>query len=125
MKLTTFDPLIVTKDAQPLINLFMALGFEKRHEVNQPSNALTKLVRMRSSSGFHVDIAQAEDIPHDITQIRMNVDDFGEAREFLISRGFIDMAGDKTVEASSALGTTMVAPSGFQFALCQHVKDHN
>ena len=32
MKITSFNPLIVAKDAEPVIKLFEELGFEKRHE---------------------------------------------------------------------------------------------
>ena len=31
MKITSFNPLIVTKDAESAIKLFEALGFERRH----------------------------------------------------------------------------------------------
>ena len=31
MKITTFNPQIITKDAEPVIKLFEELGFEKRH----------------------------------------------------------------------------------------------
>ncbi len=31
MKITSFNPLIITKDAASVIELFEALGFEKRH----------------------------------------------------------------------------------------------
>ena len=31
MKITSFNPLIVTKDAEPVVKLFEELGFEKRH----------------------------------------------------------------------------------------------
>ena len=31
MKITSFNPLIVTKDEAPAIELFEALGFERRH----------------------------------------------------------------------------------------------
>ena len=31
MKITTFNPLIVSKDAESIITLFEELGFEKRH----------------------------------------------------------------------------------------------
>ena len=33
MKITSFNPLIVTKDAESIIALFEALGFEKRHNL--------------------------------------------------------------------------------------------
>lgn len=31
MKITSFNPLIVTKDAESAVRLFEELGFEKRH----------------------------------------------------------------------------------------------
>ena len=34
MKITTFNPLIVTKDAENVIKLFEALGFERRHSLD-------------------------------------------------------------------------------------------
>ena len=39
---------------------------------------------MKNADGFHVDIAQADGIPRDMTLIRVNVDNFEEAYEFLI-----------------------------------------
>ena len=33
MKITTFNPLILTKDSESVIKLFEALGFEKRHTI--------------------------------------------------------------------------------------------
>lgn len=32
MKITSFSPSIITKDAAPVIEVFEALGFERRHE---------------------------------------------------------------------------------------------
>ena len=31
MKITTFNPQIITKNAEPIVKLFEKLGFEKRH----------------------------------------------------------------------------------------------
>ena len=33
MKITAFDPMIATKDAESVMQQFEALGFEKRHDV--------------------------------------------------------------------------------------------
>ena len=33
MKITTFDPYILVKNAEPLVQLFGELGFEKRHRL--------------------------------------------------------------------------------------------
>lgn len=32
MKFTSFNPMIITKDAETAIGLFEALGFERRHK---------------------------------------------------------------------------------------------
>ena len=71
MKITTFNPLIVTKDPESAIALFEALGFEKKHakegiSVNNRTN-----VRMKDANGFHVDVTEGE---NEWTMIRMNVD---------------------------------------------------
>ena len=42
---------------------------------------------MKDVNGFHVDVAQA-DVPRDMTIIRMNVDNFDEAYEYLTAKGF-------------------------------------
>ena len=85
MKITTFNPLIVTKDPESAIALFEALGFEKKHakegiSVNNRTN-----VRMKDANGFHVDVTEGE---NEWTMIRMNVDNLEEAVEFFESRGF-------------------------------------
>ena len=76
MKITTFNPLIVTKDAENVIKLFEALGFEKRHslDANTGTEDFTN-VRMKNADGFYVDISNVP-VPQDMTLIRMNVDDF-------------------------------------------------
>ena len=122
MKITTFNPLIVTKDPESAIALFEALGFEKKHakegiSVNNRTN-----VRMKDANGFHVDSAQAN-VERDMTIIRMNVDNFEEGRAFLEERGFANPSG-RIVEDKSSKSIMMVSPSGFAFNLCHHIKDH-
>ena len=123
MKITTFNPLIVTKDPESAIALFEALGFEKKHakegiSVNNRTN-----VRMKDANGFHVDIAQAN-VERDMTIIRMNVDDFDEAYKFLTDRGFKSTSGsDKTVDTKTNRSIMMVSPTGCAFDLCQHIKE--
>ena len=54
--------------------------------------------------------------------IRMNVDDFDEAREMLESHGFKPSpAGIVTDSSSKSIG--MYSPSGFSFSLVQHIKN--
>lgn len=121
MKITTFNPLIVTKDADSVIGLFESLGFEKRHTitVNDGKGDITS-VRMKDANGNNVDVAKAN-VPQDMTLIRMNVDNFDEAYEMLISKGFRNSQGDKTVDSATNKSAMMISPSGFAFDLCQHI----
>ncbi len=128
MKITTFNPLIVTKDADAAIALFETLGFVRRHTiVVGPENGTSEekrvtSVRMKDPNGFYVDIAQSK-LPRDMTLIRMNVDDFDEAYAFLSEKGFKNLMGEnRSVETKSNKSAVMVSPSGFIFDLCQHIK---
>ncbi|SCW57619.1 hypothetical protein SAMN02910456_01942 [Ruminococcaceae bacterium YRB3002] len=125
MKITTFNPLIVTKEADAVIELFEALGFEKTHSITvKEGDADITSVRMKDAGGFHVDVAQAFKIPQDLTLIRMNVDDFDEAYEMLTAQGFKDPKGPgHTVESKTNKSAMLVSPSGFAFDLCQHIKE--
>lgn len=124
MKITTFNPMILTADAEPVIKLFEELGFEKRHAptVNTGASEVTS-TRMADANGFHIDIAGVASMPQDRTIIRMNVDDFDEAFAFLTARGFTHPGGGAFVETKSNKSAMMVSPSGFAFDLCQHIKD--
>ena len=124
MKITTFNPLIVTKDAEKAIKLFEELGFEKRHTpVVDSGDRVVPRTRMADKNGFHVDISDVPSIPKDMTAIRMNVDDFDEAYELLTSHGFKKAPGIDEVNPKHARALLMVAPSGFAVELIQHIKD--
>ena len=49
MKITTFNPLIVTKDAEPVIALFEEMGFERRHTKEGISENNVTDVRMKDN----------------------------------------------------------------------------
>lgn len=123
MKFTSFNPLIVTRDAAPVIALFEVLGFERRHTNTNIDDQDITNVTMKDANGFHVDVAQAN-VPQDRTLIRMNVDDFDEAYAFLMDRGFTHPSG-RVVELKSSKSAMLVSPSGFAFDLCHHIKDHD
>lgn len=122
MKITSFNPLIVSRNAEEIIKLFEGLGFEKRHTKTDIEGGQNVSVRMRDASGFHVDVASSEHVPQDLTSIRVNVDDFDEAYNFLIAHGFRNSRGDKITETSSSRDTYMISPSGFAITLCHHIK---
>ena len=125
MKITSFNPLIVTKDAGSAIQLFEALGFERRHTKEGIGENNATDIRMKDANGFHVDVTQGTG---EWTMIRMNVDDLEEAIAFLEARGFHKArhaVANKTIETGSSMINIMVSPSGFIFAVSQHIKDHD
>ena len=125
MKITTFNPAIVTKDAEAVIAIFEALGFEKRHTKTGINGEATN-VRMKYTNEdgkvFHVDVAQAP-VPQDITAIRVNVRDFEEAYKLLEEKGFKNAQGDKITKTPSSVATMMISPSGFAINLGEHIKE--
>ncbi len=78
---------------------------------------------MKDSNGFRVDVTQVG-LPEDRILIRMNVDNFEEAFDFLISKGFTHPSG-RIAENKSSKSAMLVSPSGYAFDLCQHIKDHD
>ena len=123
MKITTFDPLIISPKAEDAINVFKDLGFEKTHApVTETESGEVLTIRMKHENGYHVDVADAKSFPRDETIIRMNVDDFDEAYNILIAHGFKNTRGDKTLDTKSAIAATMVSPTGFKIALVKHIK---
>ena len=57
MKITTFNPQIITKDAEPIVELFKALGFEVRHDQEGIGELGVEGIRMKDGNGFHLDIS--------------------------------------------------------------------
>ena len=123
MKITTFDPMIVSPKADDVIALFEQLGFEKTHApVTSLETRDVKDVRMKHPEGYHVDVADVAELPQDMTMIRLNVDNFEEALEFFLNRGFVNSRGDKVAVTSSSKDTFLISPSGFGITLCEHLK---
>ena len=127
MTITAFNPCIITKDAESVIALFEALGFERRHTKTGINGEYTA-VRMRYTGEdgkvFHVDITQAP-VPKDITAIRMNVRDFEEAYKMLEEKGFKNAQGNKITNTGSSVSTMMVSPTGFAINIAEHIRDHD
>ena len=124
MKITTFNPQIITKDAEAVAKLFEEMGFEKRHNPKGIGELDVTGIRMKDANGFYLDISQPDiQIPQDLMAIRMNVDNFGEAYELLTTHGFKNFYGDQTVDTKSSESAIMISPSGFVINLIQHIKD--
>ena len=127
MQITSFNPLIVTKDSASVIALFEALGFERRHMKTGINGKDITSVRMRYTNEdgkvFHVDVTQAP-VEKDITTIRMNIRDFDEAYQMLQEKGFVNAQGEKITRTGSSESTMMVSPSGFCISITEHIRDH-
>ena len=127
MTITSFNPLIVTKDAEATIALFEALGFERTHMKTGINGNITS-VRMRYTGEdgkvFHVDVTNAP-VERDITTIRMNVRDFDEAYKMLEEKGFKNAQGDRITHTGSSESTMMVSPSGFSISITEHIHKEN
>jgi len=125
MKITTFNPQIITKNAEPLVAFFQELGFEKRHNPKGIGELKVEGIRMKDANGFCLDISQPDmGLQQDVTAIRMNVDDFDEAYGMLMEKGFKNFYGDRIMETGSSRSAIMISPSGFAINLVQHVKEN-
>ena len=123
MKITTFNPQIVTKDSEKIIKLFEELGFRRRHHQEGIGELDVTGTRMKDENGFYLDISEVDaPLPQDMVAIRMNVDDFDEAYEKLNSLGFKNIYGDQKVDTKSAKSAMMISDSGFAINLVQHIK---
>ena len=123
MKITTFNPQIMTKDAAPIVRLFEELGFEKRHLKEGIGELDVTGICLQDGNGFKLDISQNDVIPQQaMTLIRMNVDDFDEAVKLLLSLGFRDVYGAHPALTATSKSTVMIAPSGFAINVVKHIK---
>ena len=124
MKITTFNPQIITKDAEALVKLFEQLGFEKRHQQEGIGEFDVKGIRLKDANGFNLDISQPDTLPtgHDLMAVRMNVDDFDEAYQLLVKNGFKNYYGDSTASTRTGKSAIMISPTGFVINLVQHIR---
>ncbi len=124
MKITTFNPQIITKDAEALVKLFEQLGFERRHQQEGIGELDVKGIRLKDANGFNLDISQPDALPtgHDLMAVRMNVDDFDETYQLLVKNGFRNYYGDSTASTRTGKSAIMISPTGFVINLVQHIK---
>ncbi len=125
MKITTFNPFIMTTQADDTIKLFETLGFERRHtkEGIEIADREDSVIRMKDSNGNYIDILQTNvEADRDTVGIRMNVDDYDEAYQTLLQRGFKNVYGDETVDTKTSKAAMMISPSGFNISVIQHIK---
>ena len=124
MKITSFSPLIMTKDSENVGKVFEALGFAKQHEKKDATENRDSGFRMKDAEGHGISIAQVNQIPRDMLAVQMNVSDFDEAMELLKSHGFTNMRGEgNVIDTGSSKTAVMVSPSGFAINVVYHVKN--
>ena len=124
MKITAFNPLILTKDAEAAIATYEALGFERRHTKSGIEGNVTSVtMRYTGDDGkvFNIDVTEAP-VPQDVTTIRMSVRGFDEAYQMLEERGFKNAQGDKITQTGTSKATMMVSPSGIPISLTEHIR---
>ncbi|MDT3844255.1 MAG: hypothetical protein LIV11_06740 [Bacillota bacterium] len=124
MKITTFNPQIITGNAEPLVQLFEELGFQKRHNQEGIGDLDVTGIRMKDENGFYLDISQPDSLklPNDLVAIRMNVDNFDEAYQLLTKHGFKNFYGEQTVSTVTSKSAVLISPSGFTINLIEHLK---
>ena len=127
MKITSFYPMIVTRDSEDIVKLFGEMGFGVRHDFSGTTETDYRIIIMEDGDGHRVDIAEAE-TESDRVIIRLNVDDFEETIEFLLAHGFRKPRHErasKTVDTGSSTYTMLVSPSGYIMAVSQHIKNRD
>ena len=123
MKITSFNPQIFTKNADPIVALFEEFGFDVRHDQEGIGELNVEGIRMKNPDGFYLDISCPDtDLPRDMAGIRMNVDDFDSAYRLFMKNGFKNVYGEKTVNTATSRSAVLISPSGFAVNLIQHIK---
>jgi len=123
MKITTFNPEIISNNADPIVKLFEELGFEQRHRKTDVDGKDITMIRMTDPNGFHVDVINDPHATQDTTLIRMNVDYYPEAYEILTDYDFRNAKyNEDAVFTQKAKQSRMISPSGFQIDLIHHIK---
>ena len=122
MQITSFNPLIVSQHADEIVALFEELGFEPLHTMTGIGESNVTNFDLMLDDKFRVDVAKSTKIPQDMTVIRMNVRDFDEAHDFLVSKGFKDIHEGDAIDTGSGKTTLLVSPSGFAINLSLHIR---
>ena len=125
MKITTFNPFIATTQVEDTIKAFESLGFEDHHKKEgiEIADRTDTVIRMKDANCFYLDVLQSEaEAARDTVGIRINVDDFDEAYQMLLQRGFKNVYGDETVATRTSKSAMMVSPSGVHISIIQHIK---
>ena len=98
------------------------LGFRQTHNKAENVDIEFSAHRMKNESGFHVDLVEFPMIPQTYTAIRINVDDYEEAYDFFMSRGFRESKIAPPSTTASSKYAYLVSPTGVIIDVCEHIK---
>ena len=123
MKITGFRPMIVTKDQENVTKMFEELGFERAHTKTNVEDGANPTIALKDSNNNRIVVSYSENMPKDLPCISINVDNFQEAYDFFIARGFVDPRGGKVTDTGTSKATLLFSPSGLGVNISEHIKD--
>ena len=121
VKITAFNPIILTPKADETIALFEELGFAQAHTKTGIEGDVSSH-DLKYGEDFRVNVAQVDVMPQAMTAIRVSVRDFDEAYDLLISKGFKNAQGDKVTDTGTSKSALLFSPSGFAISLSMHIR---
>ncbi|MBQ3268950.1 MAG: hypothetical protein IJH09_03420 [Clostridia bacterium] len=125
MKITSFNPMIITNRAEEVLKVFEQWGFNKKHAPTLTMASGTEFTdyRLQSEEGFYMDVAAIDmPLPMEVPAIRINVDDFDEAYRMLTEVGYKPTHEGAFMENEHSKSVALVGPIGFTIYLVQHKK---
>jgi len=125
MKITSFNPMIITNRAEEVLKVFEQWGFYKKHAPTLTMASGTEFTdyRLQSEEGFYMDVAAIDmPLPMEVPAIRINVDDFDEAYRMLTEVGYKPTHEGAFMENEHSKSVALVGPIGFTIYLVQHKK---
>ena len=117
MKITNFSTLVVTENADNLVDVFKEFGFSQTHKKDGIDDGRVTSNILEDEDGHMISIASAP-VPNDITALRMNVDNFDEAYDILKNKGFNQASEPEDTGTSKTV--LMVSKKGFSINLVHH-----
>ena len=125
MKITTFNPMIITNRAEDVLKAFELFGFTKKHAPTMKLVSGEEFTdyRLQIEEGFYMDVAAIDTpLPMEVPAIRINVDDFDEAYKMLTDVGYKPTHEGAFAETEHAKSVALIGPVGFTIYLVQHIK---
>lgn len=120
MKITSFHPMITTQHPDELLKVYEDLGFEIAHKLDPHTITDTTQYILKDSNGNRLCITNAQFLPRDMAAIHCNVDNFEEAKAYLLSKGYT-LALDKIFRTDTNVYATFVAPTGSMILIMEHL----